>query len=262
MNKIALITGASKGIGKALAEVFARNGFSLILTARSTDELGKLQADLKSRYGCEAKTVSLDLARADSVDALMDACKEEMDRVEVLVNNAGFGAAKKFTDMTADELNGMLAVNIAALTRLTWRVLPYMTAKKRGRILNVASTAAFGPGPYMAEYYASKAYVLSLSEALYEEYRKDGVTVSTLCPGLTKTEFHQRAGTDKAMITSGLIPAMTAEKVAEIGYQGLMKNRRVIVAGIINRLTHVLMCLTPNFLLIKATALMDRPKNP
>jgi len=261
MEKIALITGASKGIGKALAEVFARNGYSLLLVARSTAELTQIQTDLKTKYQCESKILSVDLSQPESVDTIMNTFKDEISRLDVLVNNAGFGAAKKFTDMTAEEVSGMVEVNIAALTRLTYKVLPFMTARKSGKILNLASTAAFAPGPYMAVYYASKAYVLSFSQALHEEYRKDGVTVSALCPGLTTTEFHARAGTDKTYLFSGIMLAMTAEKVAEIGYNGLMKQRRVIISGIMNKMAIFMMWLTPSFLLVKATALLDRPKN-
>ncbi len=260
MEKIALITGASKGIGKAFAEVFARNGYSLLLVARSTPELTAIQTDLKAKYQCDVKILSADLAQPESVDLIADTFKEEMGRLDVLVNNAGFGAAKKFVDMTPDEVSGMVEVNMAALTRLTYKVLPGMLARKSGKVLNVASTAAFIPGTYMAVYYASKAYVLSLSQALNEECRKEGVTVSTLCPGLTVSEFHARAGTDRTNLMGGMIPAMTAEKVAEIGYNGMMKGKRVIVSGLINKIGIFFMWLTPGFLAVKMTAMLDRQK--
>jgi short-subunit dehydrogenase len=261
MEKMALITGASKGIGKALAEVFARNGYSLLLVARNTAELTQLQMDLKNKYQCESKILSADLARQDSVDLIMNTFKDEISRLDVLVNNAGFGAAKKLTDMSAEEVSGMMEVNMAALTKLAYKVLPFMVARKSGKILNLASTAAFAPGPYMAIYYASKAYILSLSQALAEEFHQDGITISVLCPGMTTTEFHSRAGTDKTYIFAGFIPKMTAASVAEIGYNGLMRGRLVIVAGIMNKISIFMMWLTPSFLAAKVTGFLDKPKS-
>lgn len=260
MEKIALITGASKGIGREFANVFAKNGYSLLLIARTTSELEKLQSELKSKYQCESKILSLDLSQPQCVDTIMTAFQEEIPKIEVLVNNAGFGFAKKFTDIAEQDIDGMLAVNINVLTKLTYRVLPFMTAKKSGKILNVASTAAFAPGPYMAVYYATKAYVLSFSEALYEEYAEDGVTISALCPGVTKTSFQARAGMEKTVIMSGLLPMMSAEEVANIGYDGLMKGKRVIITGVMNKITVFFMQFMPSFITAKMTAILDKPK--
>jgi short-subunit dehydrogenase len=255
MKKTALITGASKGIGKAFAEVFAKNGYSLILIARTTQELENVKNDLANRYQCDSKILSVDVSEPNSVDTIMNAFKDDIPTLDVLVNNAGYGISQKFTDMHAEDVHGMMAVNIQFLTNLTYAILPYMVKNNRGKILNVASIAAFVPGPFMAMYYASKAYVLSLSESLHEEYKKNGISISALCPGVTKSSFHERAG--HSSMTSGSIPIMSAESVAEIGYQGLMKNKRVVVSGLLNQLIVFLMKFVPNALLVKITAKMD-----
>ena len=257
MEKIALITGATKGIGRALAEEFAKNGYSLLLLARNVAELKLTQSELKHSYQCTSKIFPVDLSKADAVNLILAEFKDELSKIDVLVNNAGLGAAKKFTDMTTEEMDSMLGVNMVALTRLTYHILPHMVARKAGKILNVASTAAFAPGPYMAVYYATKAYVLSLSLALHEEYKDDGITVTVLCPGMTRTDFHQRAGTDKTHLIE--MPGMTSEEVAKIGYAALMKGRRQVVAGFMNKVSVFMMALVPNVLLAKITGRIQRP---
>lgn len=259
MEKIALITGASKGIGKALAEEYAKNGYSLLLIARTTQELEQLQKSVKEQYQCESKILSADLSNPAGVDAILRTFKDELGNVEVLVNNAGFGAVKKFSKMSHEDVSGMLSVNITSLTNLTYAILPFMLAKKRGCILNVASTAAFCPGPYMSLYYASKAFVVSFSEGLYEEFKSDGVTVSVLCPGLTDTHFHERSGTNKTHLLT-MMPSMSAKKVAEIAYNGVQRKSRVIVPGLINKMLIFIMWMTPSFLAAKLTARLEKPK--
>lgn len=261
MENIVLITGASEGIGKALAHTYAKQGYSLILIARNTAKLTQLQQTLQSQYQAHAQIFSLDLAKPESVDVIMGAFKSELKNIEILVNCAGLGYANKLTDMKIEEVSAMLEVNMAALTKLTYRILPYMVEKKRGKILNVASTAAFAPGPYMSIYYASKAYVLSFSQGIREEYRKDGITVSALCPGPTTTEFQKRAGMEHSIIGTGkLMPMMSAERVARIAYRGVKWGRRVIVPGFMNKLSVFLMWLTPNFITVKITGFLDKPK--
>lgn len=255
MNKIALITGASKGIGKALAHEFAKNGYSLILIARTLSELEELQKTLQNSYQTQSKIFTIDLQQPDCIDKIMASIQPDLDNIEVLVNNAGYGISKKFIDTPEIDINGMLAVNMVVLTKLSYRILPFMQKKKKGMILNVASTAAFTPGPYMAIYYASKAYVLSFSEALHEECKKDNITVSALCPGMTISEFHQRAGNPR--LSGGWVPTMTSEQVAKIGYSGLMRNKRVVIAGFSNKLSRILMHCVPNFLLLKIIAFLD-----
>lgn len=261
MGKIALITGASKGIGKQLAIVFAKNGYSLILTARNTAELEQLQLDLKNQYQCISKIISADLSHPKGVDLIMDAIKDEANKIDVLINNAGFGIAKKLTEISEEDMAGMIEVDIAALTKLTYRILPFMVAKKSGKILNVASTAAFGPGPYMSIYYAAKAYVLHFSEGIHEEFKNDGITVSVLCPGVTKTEFQKRAGMEGLLLTSGkMLAIMTAQEVAEIAYRGLKDNKRIIIPGMMNKLMRFSMWLSPSWLVAKITSRLQQPK--
>lgn len=261
MEKIALITGASKGIGKEFAEVFAKNGYSLLLVARNVSELEQLQQDLKNKYQCESKILSVDLAKPESINLIMDAFKNEMTQVEVLINNAGLGYANKFLDISYEETVTMMEVNIVALTKLTHRVLPFMLMRKSGKILNVASIAAYFPGPYMAVYYASKAYVLSFSQALREEYKKAGIHVSVLCPGVTKTAFQKRAGLQHAALTnSPFIPMMSAAKVANIAYKGLQRNKRVIIPGFFNQLNVFFSWLFPSLITGKITGLLQKPK--
>jgi len=260
MEKIAFITGASKGIGKELAEVFAKKGYSLIMIARNIGELEQIQSNLKNKYQCTSKILSIDLTKPESIDLIMDAFKDEMSNVDVLINNAGFGVSKKFTNVPLQDITSMIEVNITALTKLTYRVLPYMMAKKSGKILNVASTAAFSPGPYMSVYYATKAYVLSFSEAIREEYRKDGITISVLCPGMTKTHFSERAGLQETLLFSGFLPIMLAEKVANIAYKGLMKRRRIIIPGFMNKNMAFFMWFAPSWLTAKIIGILEKPK--
>ncbi|MBA3661545.1 MAG: SDR family oxidoreductase [Gammaproteobacteria bacterium] len=247
MSKLVLITGASKGIGRELAIVFARHHYSLILIARNLNELQVLQSELKEKYQCEAKILSLDLSEVSAVSTILSTFKAELPQLDILINNAGFGIAKKFTEISYQDVNEMIALNITALTDLTYQILTFMQAKKSGKILNVASTAAYTPGPYMSLYYASKAFVLSLSEGLYEEYKNDGIVVSTLCPGLTRTSFQSRAGMKNSVLVKGMFPGMTASQVAEIAYDDLEKNKSVIITGIFNKLSVLLMKLTPRF---------------
>jgi short-subunit dehydrogenase len=260
MTKIALITGASKGLGKEFSYIFARNGYALILVARSADELTNLQAELKAKYQCEAKIYPVDLSLPDSVDQLYNAFKDDFINLDVLVNNAGFGMVRKFTDMEAEDVRGMVELNVAALTKLSYKVLPHMVTRKSGKILNVASTAAFAPGPYIAEYFATKAYVLSLSEGLSEEFKSDGITISVLCPGPTRTEFFKRSGST-GFSSSASPAAASAAEVAEIGYQELLRGKRVIIPGLMNKSQAFLMWLLPHWLSLKLIASKIKPRH-
>ncbi|NNG02735.1 MAG: SDR family NAD(P)-dependent oxidoreductase, partial [Inquilinus sp.] len=190
---IALVTGASAGIGAELAARAAADGFDLVLTARRTAPLEALAERLRKRYGAESTIIAADLATARGPAGLLKEIAGRGLAIDVLVNNAGFGAAGRFDMMDAKTVDGMIAVNIAAVTRLARALLPGMLERPRGGVLNVASTAAFQPGPMMAVYYATKSYVLSFSEARWEETRGSGVTVTALCPGPTRTEFQARA---------------------------------------------------------------------
>jgi hypothetical protein len=224
-----LITGASGGIGYELAKLFARDHHNLVLVARSADKLAQVATELQPR-GVTIKTIALDLAAPPAAKFLFDQLQREGIAVDILINNAGFGAFGEFAQMPEEEILGQISLNITALTELTRLFLSPMIARRSGRIMNVASTAAFQPGPLMAVYYATKAYVLSFSEAIANELRASGVTVTCFCPGATHTGFAQRAGTENSRLFKQ-IGAMSAEKVALDGYRAVMEGRTTAISG-------------------------------
>jgi uncharacterized protein len=227
-----LITGASGGIGYELAKLFARDHHNLVLVARSADKLTQVAGELQS-HGVTVKTIALDLAATPAPKFLFDQLQREGVAIDILVNNAGFGAFGKFAPMPEEEIQGQIDLNITALTQLTRLFLPPMVARRSGRIMNVASTAGFQPGPLMAVYYATKAYVISFSEAIANELHDSGVTVTCFCPGATHTGFAKRAGTEKSRLFKQL-GAMSAEKVALDGYRGVMEGRSLAISGVHN----------------------------
>jgi short-subunit dehydrogenase len=224
-----LITGASGGIGYELAKLFARDHHDLVLVARSAEKLSQVAAELQA-HGVTVKTIVLDLALPVAPKFLFDQLQRENIAIDILINNAGYGAFGEFAAMPEEEILGQIHLNITALTHLTRLLLPAMLQHHAGRIMNVASTAAFQPGPLMAVYYATKAYVLSFSEALANEVRKSGVTVTCFCPGATHTGFAERAGTQDSRIFKQF-GAMSADKVALDGYRALMRGRTVAISG-------------------------------
>jgi short-subunit dehydrogenase len=229
-NPIALITGASSGIGLELAKLFARESHDLALVARSHDTLKHIAEDLQQTYGVQVKCYSKDLSVSSAPEEIFEVLQCEGGNIDVLVNNAGFGWRGEFAKMnTADALE-MIQVNITSLTHLTRLFLPGMIERKRGKILNVASTAAFQSGPLMATYYASKAYVLNFSLALSEELHGTGVTVTAFCPGPTPTGFGKRAGFTNELLSSRVL-SMNASDVALDGYKGLMKGKPLVISG-------------------------------
>lgn len=250
MANTALITGASSGIGFDLANIFAREGHDVVLVARSEARLRELAAELETSHKITARVVVADLARPDAPQQVFDAVKDLT--VDFLVNNAGYGVAGKFieTDLKA-ELE-MIQVNVTALTHLTKLFLPAMVARGRGRVLNVASTASFQPGPLMAVYYATKAYVLFFSEAIAEELRETGVTVTALCPGPTATGFQSTADINDLRLLSVLKPR-SSRAVAEAGYKAMMRGKRVIVTGAMNKLLAQSIRVSPRALVTKIT---------
>lgn len=231
---IAIITGASSGIGRDLADLFARDGYDLMLVARRRDALETLARSLSDRHGVACDPFPADLARRLERERLVARIRAVDDRVDALVNNAGFGTHGYFHETELERELEMVEVNIAAVTHLTKAVLPGMLARRHGRIVNVSSVAAFQPGPLMAVYYASKAYVQSFSEALAEEVAGSGVTVTALCPGPTVTEFQASAGIQRGAPAGGT-PAMTSRAVAEAGYEGIKRGKRVVVTGLRNK---------------------------
>lgn len=239
-GRAALITGASAGIGAELARVFARDGWEVVLVARGRDGLEKVGRELAQKHGARYHVLSADLADPAAPQAIYDAVQALGIEIHALVNNAGFGVLGPFVEMgreppteLAKELE-MLQVNVVALTHLSKLFLPAMVKRGRGYLLNVASTAAFQPGPLMAVYYATKAYVLSLSEALSVELAGTGVTSTVLCPGPTRTEFSTRADMDTTRLFR-VAHVMTAEEVAQAGYRAMLAGKSSVVTGGMNR---------------------------
>lgn len=230
-GQTALVTGASAGIGVDLAECFARDGYDLILTARSEGALQEVANRLSAAHGVKAHTIAQDLGAYGGGSALAAKIAEKGLNVDVVVNNAGYGHAGALTSSDLQTQLGMINLNVRALVELTYLYWDRMLASKRGGVLNVASTAAFQPGPLMANYYASKAYVLSFSEAMWEEARGTGVKVSCLCPGPTVSKFRERAGTGKTRLAKNAGAAMASAPVARAGYNAWKQNRAVIVTG-------------------------------
>jgi hypothetical protein len=231
----ALITGASNGIGYELAKRFAQDRASLVLVARSGEKLATVADELRSLGAPNVEVIVADLARADSLSALLRELSVRHLEIDVLVNNAGYGQSGTFATTDEEAERGMIQLNIGALTALTKAILPGMLARRRGRILNVASIAGFLPGPFAAVYAATKAYVVSFSEALAEELAGTGVSVTTLAPGPTATGFAARANMQRSRLFR-LGTTMTAHAVAAVGYSGLKRGRRLVVPGMINKI--------------------------
>jgi short-subunit dehydrogenase len=229
----ALITGASGGIGHELARLFAKDHHTLVLVARSEAKLAQFADELRRQFGVSVKAIPLDLTAPTAPQALFDQLKREDITVGILVNNAGYGKLGEFATVPAEESLGQIQLNVTALTDLTRLFLGPMLERRSGRIMNVASTAGFQPGPLMAVYYATKAYVISFSEALANELSGKGVTVTCLCPGATETGFASRAGNDKSRLFKQLRP-MNAKTVALKGYRGLMAGKTLVIPGLKN----------------------------
>lgn len=234
-REIALITGASSGIGLELARLFAADGYDLVLVARRNDALLSLAEDLDTQYDIGVRVLARDLNRSSAPHDIVEMMLADGIHVDVLVNNAGFGARGAFAELDLQRQMDMIQVNVTALTLLTRLFLPGMLARNRGGILNVASTAAFQPGPFMAVYYATKAYVQSFTEAVAEEVASSSLRVTCLSPGPTVTEFAARAGTEGSKLLRRT-SSMSAVDVARVGYQGWRKGRVLVVPGATNTL--------------------------
>jgi len=243
VSKTALITGASGGIGYELALLFARDGFDCILVARSHDQLNALAARMESEFRVKTLVLPKDLSKASAVDEIYEQVSAASMPVDVLVNNAGFPVYGLFTETNLDTELQMLQVNVVALTQLTKLFLRGMIERRYGRILNLASTAAFEPGPLMAVYYASKAYVLNFSEALANELHGTGVTVTTLAPGPTRTGFQKRGRLEDSRLVQGNIG--DAQSVALAGYRGLMAGKTLVIPGFSNKLIPWIVRISP-----------------
>lgn len=249
----ALITGASTGIGREFAHICARDGYDLVITARSQPRLESLASEIHQRTRRSVRIIVKDLSDPDAPRELFDQVSRAGISLDVLINNAGFGLVGRFWEIDEAAQMEMIRLNIGALTRLTRLFLPGFIERRRGGILNVASTAAFQPGPLMAVYYATKSYVVSFSEAIHNEAGDFGVTITTLCPGPTRTEFDKRAGASATkLFQSGR--TMDARSVAEIGWNGFKRGKSLVTAGRLN----ALMAFLTRFASRQLTASMAR----
>jgi len=240
MSRWAIITGASSGIGKALAFEFAAGGFNLFLVARNETALRNVAAQCRQQHRVEAEVFGADLSCSDSVENLVTRLRSNSSQFEVLVNNAGFGIHGEFAASDVEENIRLLNVQLTTALRLTKAVLPAMIERHSGKILNVASVYSFSPVPFQSVYGACKAFLLSFSSAVHNELAGTGVTVTVFCPGITQTEFRSRAGIDEKHKQSG----MTAEAAARIAYRATLQGTHIVVPGLANRLyvfvSHVL----------------------
>lgn len=259
-RKTALITGASFGIGLELARIFAREGHDLVLVARSADKLRQLASELERSHSTRSLILATDLTEPGAAAYVLDQTTRAQIVVNILVNNAGFGQYGFFAENDLEECLRQIQLNVTTLTHLSRLYLPEMIGRKEGRILNVASTAAFQPGPLMAVYFATKAYVLHLSEALANELQGTGVTVTCLCPGATATEFHRRANaTEMRLLKMG---SMDAKTVAEDGYRALMAGKPVAISGFKNWLVAQSVRFSPRRLVTAVARKTQETKSP
>lgn len=243
---VALVTGASGGIGLELARLAAKDGHDLILVARSQAKLDEVAKYLSGMYGIRAEVIAADLADPAAPQAILAEVDVRGLGIDVLVNNAGFGDWGLFGRADLKRQSDMVQVNVVALMVLTRLVLPRMVSQRRGRILNVASTAGFAAGPLMAVYYASKAFVISFSEAIGNELQGTGITVTVLCPGPTRTGFAQTAGMERSNLFSSPT-VMAVEPVAAAGYRGMQRGRAIVIPGVANKLLIQGMRISPRW---------------
>ncbi len=244
--KYVLITGASSGIGFELAKVFAKHGHHLILTARSEDKLLELQKQVMTDFQIKAQVIVEDLSKPLGAQNLFNEVNERELSVEILVNNAGFGSHGLFQDSDLKRQKEMIQLNITTLMELTHLFLPAMLKSRSGKIMNLASTASFVPGPFMSVYYASKAFVLSFSEGLSEELRGSGVSVTAVCPGITDSGFQTVANIQNVPILKSA-PSASSHQVATFAYKAMMRNQPVAIEGLMNRAMNFMIRLTPRF---------------
>lgn len=230
MPKTALITGATSGLGYEFVKLFAKDGYNLVIIARNKQKMEQIKQSFQSIH---VTVIAKDLSIPNAVKEVIEEVEKQGITIDVLVNNAGFGLLGNFDELDIQKQVNMIQLNVTALTELTFYVLQKMKQKNEGKILNIASTAAFQPGPLMAVYYATKAYVLSFSEALVEELSGSRVTVTTLCPGATKTNFGSVANVEGTKMFSR---AMDSEFVAKQGYNALMNRKRVVITGGLNNM--------------------------
>jgi short-subunit dehydrogenase len=259
MNKTALITGASGGIGLELARIHAANGDDLVLVARTGSKLEELKTELVQKYNVQVYNIEKDLSVKDAGRDVYEEVKRKGISVNYLINNAGFGDFGFFADSNWDKQEKMINLNITALVQLTRLFLPGMIERGEGKILNVASTAAFQPGPTMSVYFATKAFVLSFSEAINNEVRDKGITVTALCPGSTDTAFHAVVMDDPKLVNERKM--VSAKEVAEFGYDAMIKRKPVAIPGLKNSLMSFAVRFFPRGFIVKMVRRIQEKKN-
>jgi uncharacterized protein len=258
--KTALITGASNGIGLELAKIHASNGGNLVLVARNKSKLDELKTELENQYKISVYTIGKDLSLANAAQQVYDETSQQKIQVDFLINNAGFGDFGMFVETDWNKELQMINLNITTLTQFTKLYLQDMVARKSGRIMNVASTAAFQSGPTMAVYYATKAYVLSFSEAVDNEVSDKGVTVTSLCPGATESGFQAAAAMEESALVKGKkLP--TAKEVAEYGYKSMLAGKTVAIHGMMNYIMANSVRFTPRAIVVKLTRKLQDKSN-
>ncbi len=256
MEGYALVTGATSGIGLEIALNFARDGINLILVARTERKLMEIKEKIEAEHKVEVLILAKDLTREEAPDEVYDEVEKRGIRVDFLINNAGFGSFGRLIATDYETEKDLVKLNVLSLLQMNKLFVPLMAARHYGYVMNVASLAAFMPGPVMANYYASKAYVLSLSEAMHEELKKDGVKVTALCPGPVRTNFQERAQLQKTDTAKSFI--MEAKKVADIGYLGLLRGKAIVVPGTFERIVPVITKLLPRSLVRKVSFLSQK----
>lgn len=260
MNKTILITGSTSGIGKEFVKIYAALNYNLVLTSTSKQELEKLKKELEEEYkNININIFAKDLSSEKASLELYEEIKNKKIVIDVLINNAGFGAFGKFTEVDIEKNTNLMMVNVMAVMKLSYYFGKEMAKRNNGQILNVASIASFASGPYLATYYASKACILSFTEALHEELKDSNISVTCLCPGPTATKFESTANLGKSYMFKKLKVSFP-EDVAMDGYKALMKNKTIIVSGVSNKILVFLTRLTPRFLSRKLTKYINLGK--
>lgn len=252
MQQTCLITGASTGIGYEFVKIFAAKKYNLVLVARSEEKLKQIAQELKGFHNVKVKIIIEDLSLPNAADAVLAELKKDNIHIDILVNNAGIGLQGFFAETSLKKELDMIQLNIVALTQLTKLLLPAMIKNKYGKILNVASVAGFFPGPCMAVYFASKAYVLSFSQAINNELEGTGVSCTALCPGGTKTDFFKSGEMENSQLAQNMKMADPAT-VAQEGYVGLMKNKPIVICGLYNKIQIFAIRFIPRFILTRIT---------
>lgn len=259
MSKTALITGASNGIGYELAKVHAEKGDNLVLIARSKNKLDELKKELEEKHRIQVHIIGKDLSVAGAAVKVYEEVKQNNISIDYLINNAGLGDIGLFANCDWKKQENMINLNITALAHFTRLYLPDMIKQGSGKILNVASTAAFQPGPTMSVYFATKAFVLSFSEAVNEEVRDKGITVTALCPGSTESGFHAAAIGDNKELKERRLPS--SRKIAEFGYRAMMKGKSVAIPGLMNSIMATSVRFIPRALMVKAVRKIQEKKH-